>query len=77
MRPLKAHVRNGRLLLDEPTELPEGDIVELVHADDVHAVDPLTPEEQDGLRAALASLDEGKGRMLAQVQETVNAILGR
>jgi hypothetical protein len=29
MAPLKAHVHNGRLLLDEPTDLPEGEIVYL------------------------------------------------
>jgi hypothetical protein len=30
MQPLRAHVRNGRLVLDEPTDLPEGQMVELV-----------------------------------------------
>jgi hypothetical protein len=30
MPPLKARVRNGRLVLDEPTDLPEGAVVELV-----------------------------------------------
>ena len=30
MQPLRAHVRKGRLVLDEPTDLPEGEIVELV-----------------------------------------------
>ena len=25
MQPFKAHVRNGGLVLDEPTDLPEGD----------------------------------------------------
>ncbi len=30
MPPLKAHVHNGRLVLDEPTDLPEGTEVELV-----------------------------------------------
>lgn len=32
---LKARVRNGRLVLDEPTTLPEGAEVELVPADDL------------------------------------------
>jgi hypothetical protein len=27
MQPLKAQVRNGRLLLDEPTDLPDGEVV--------------------------------------------------
>ena len=34
MQSLKAHVRNGRLVLDEPTDLPEGQVVELVPVDD-------------------------------------------
>jgi hypothetical protein len=29
MQPLKAHVKNGRLVLDEPTDLPEGTEVTL------------------------------------------------
>ena len=35
MQPLKAHVKNGRLVLDEPTDLPEGKEIELVPLDDV------------------------------------------
>jgi hypothetical protein len=35
MQPLKAHVHNGRLVLDEPTDLPEGEVIELVPLDDV------------------------------------------
>ena len=34
MQPLKAHVKNGRLVLDEPTDLPEGTEVEVVLVDD-------------------------------------------
>src|SRR5580698_5482914 len=30
VHPLKGHVRNGRLVLDEPIELPDGEVVELV-----------------------------------------------
>ena len=29
MQPLKAHVKNGRLVLDEPTDLPKGEEIEL------------------------------------------------
>jgi hypothetical protein len=32
---LKARVENGRLKLDEPTDLPEGKLVELVPLDEV------------------------------------------
>ena len=30
MQSLKAHVKNGRLLLDEPTDLPEGEVLERI-----------------------------------------------
>jgi hypothetical protein len=53
MRALKAHVRGGRLVLDEPTELPEGAEVELTLVED----DEFTPGE----RARLAqALEEGE-----------------
>ena len=32
MQPLKAHVRNGHLVIDEPTDLPEGQVIYLVPA---------------------------------------------
>lgn len=35
MQPLKARVVNGRILLDEPTDLPDNEIVELVPLDEV------------------------------------------
>ena len=48
---LRAHVENGRLVLDEPTILPEGTVVDLV-ADDEG--DDLTEDERRALREALA-----------------------
>ncbi len=55
MRALKAHVRAGRLLLDEPTELPEGEVVELVPLDEVLAAggDYLDEEERERLHESL------------------------
>ena len=55
MQAFKAHVHNGRLVLDEPTDLPEGEIVELVSLDDVLAKggDGLDDEERSRLHAAL------------------------
>ena len=56
MTPLEARVKNGRLVLDEPTDLPEGQTVYL---------QPTTaPDDEDGFddeeRAALHhALDEG------------------
>jgi type II secretory pathway component PulL len=57
MNALVAHVKNGRLVLDEPTDLPEGQVIELVPLDEVLATegDDLDDEE----RAALhRSIDE-------------------
>jgi hypothetical protein len=56
---LKAQVRGGRLVLDEPTELPEGSEVELVLADDGDDLD-------DADRAdLLESLDRGAAQLRA------------
>lgn len=55
MRALKAHVRGGRLVLDEPTDLPEGEAVELVPLDEVLASsgDWLDEEERQRLHASI------------------------
>jgi len=55
MRALKAHVRGGRLVLDEPTRLPEGEVVELVPLDEVLASggDYLDDEERERLHECL------------------------
>jgi hypothetical protein len=48
---LRARVRGGRLVLDEPSSLPEGTEVELIPADDI---DELEPEERARLHGFLA-----------------------
>jgi hypothetical protein len=55
MHPLKAHVQNRRLVLDEPTDLPDGTVVELVPLADVLAGegDALDDEEQAALNREL------------------------
>lgn len=52
MGPLRARVEKGRLVLDEPTTLPEGTVVDLV-ADDEG--DDLTNEERRALNEALST----------------------
>ena len=47
---LKAQVRGGRLVLNEPTDLPEGAEVELTAVLD----DDLAPEERQALEVSLA-----------------------
>jgi hypothetical protein len=55
MQPLKAHVHNGRLVLDEPTELPEGEVVEVLPVDEVLARggDYLDDEERARLHRSI------------------------
>lgn len=52
MSPLKAHVRNGRIVLDEPTTLPDGTMLDLV-ADDEG--DDLTDDERRALHEDLSA----------------------
>lgn len=61
MRILRARVLDGRLRLDEPTELPEGTEVDLVSIADLLEAPSLTSEEEQGLETAMASLAEGRG----------------
>jgi hypothetical protein len=51
MSTVRARVKNGRLVLDEPTELPEGTEVELLAVDEI---DELDPDEQAKLYGFLA-----------------------
>jgi hypothetical protein len=59
---LKARVRSGRLIMDEPVDLPEGTEVELVPANDS---DSLDEEDRARLHAALersaAQFQAGEG----------------
>jgi hypothetical protein len=50
---MKARVRNRRLVLDEPTDLPEGTEIELVPVDD-----ELDDDDKRRLHEALAESDE-------------------
>jgi hypothetical protein len=52
MSPLRAHVKDGRLVLDEPTTWPDGTVIDLV-ADD--AGDDLTEQERGALHEALSA----------------------
>jgi hypothetical protein len=78
MQPLKARVHNGRLLLDAPTDLPEGEVVYLQPMEGIVADegDDLDDEERAALHAELeasiAEADRGEtedfGRMLTELR---------
>jgi hypothetical protein len=74
MQPLKAHVHNGRLVLDEPTDLPEGAEVQLTIVDD----DEMGDEERARLHAALErSMAQAKAGKLIDADEVIGRLLSR
>jgi hypothetical protein len=64
---LEARVQNGRLVLDAPTDLPEGKVVPLQALDD----DGLTDEEREEVLKAvdegLADIEAGRTKPLSEV----------
>ena len=62
MGPIRARVKDGRLVVDEPTDLPEGLVLDLVNDDEGGS---LTEEERRILHAAIKrgwqSLEQGQG----------------
>lgn len=66
MHALKARVENGRLKLDEPTDLPEGKLVDLVPLDEVFlgGGDDLDDEERaaldESIREGIADMEAGR-----------------
>ena len=51
MTALKAHVRNGRIVVDEPVDLPDGSELRVYLYD--AAADAMPPEERAALERAL------------------------
>jgi len=74
MQPMKAKVRNGRLVLDEPTDLPDGEEIDLVSLDEVLARggDYLDDEERAELHRELeASIVESEAGQLIDADEAL------
>lgn len=61
MRALKAHVKGGRLMLDEPTNLPDGAEVRVALVDDDELDDAERAQLHAAIQAAEAELDDGRG----------------
>lgn len=58
MSHLRAHVENGRLVLNEPTSLPDGTVLDLVMDD---GGDEMNEEEREALdRVLLTSFESAK-----------------
>jgi hypothetical protein len=74
MKALKAHVRGGRVVLDEPTELPDGTEIELTVIED----DDFEPEERARLDAALdTGIAAARAGDLVDADEVIRELLAR
>jgi hypothetical protein len=71
---LKAHVRKGRLVLDEPTDLPEGTEVSLTVTDD----DELDDDERARLHESLRrSMAQAKAGQFIDADQVIGKLLAR
>jgi hypothetical protein len=69
---LRARVKDGHLVLDEPTDLPEGTEVELVAMDDIDELDPADRARLHGFLAdSIRKHVPGTGVPAAAVLERV------
>jgi hypothetical protein len=74
MHAVKAHVKNGRLTVDEPTDLPEGEVVELVPLDEVltDGSDYLDDEERAALHESLReSVEQMNGGQAIDIEDAL------
>jgi hypothetical protein len=76
----QARVKNGRLVLDEPTDLPEGKVVRIMVLDEDG--DDIEDEMSDKERAALhreldASIDEWRAGKLVDAEDVIAEIRAR
>lgn len=80
MQPIRAHVCNGRLVLDEPTDLPEGEVVELVPIDEVlaHGGDDLDDEERERLHHSIErGLEDVKAGRTVEANKVIEKLRAR
>ena len=69
-----AQVKNGRLTLDEPTDLPEGSVVPLEIADDWDELDDEERAElHESLRESIEQMKAGKTIDLEQALAELHA----
>ncbi len=74
MKALRARVTGGRLVLDEPTDLPEGEEVELVPLDEVlvNGGDHLDDEERERLHRAIdRGLEDGRAGRTTEARQVL------
>ena len=72
MQALKVQVKNGRLVLDEPTDLPDGAEIEIIVIDDELSADERA-ELHASLDRALDDSEAGRGMDAAEYLEQYRA----
>ncbi len=81
MLPLKAHVKDGKLVFDDPdTDLPEGEVVELVPVDEVLARggDYLDDEERQRLHESIErGLEDVKAGRTVEASKVIEKLRAR
>jgi hypothetical protein len=80
MQPLRAHVRHGRLVLDEPTNLPEGEAVDLLPVDEVLMAggDGLDDEERVRLHQSLKrGVEDVEAARTVDARDMIQRLRGR
>lgn len=74
MQALKAQVKGGRLILDLPTDLPEGEVVELVAVDGAEMDD----DERERLDAALErSAGQARAGQIVDADDVIRRLMAR
>lgn len=72
---LRARVRNGRIVVDEPTDLPDGTVLELVPGVEV---DDLDDDDREKLHAAIRrGLDQGRRGEARPIEDALAEIRNR
>ena len=71
MNALRAHVENGRLIVDDPVDLPDGTVLHVLAMDD----DEMAPEERaEFLRELDASCAEADAGQLLDAADVLAAL---
>ena len=72
---LHARVRNGRVVVDEPTDLPDGASIELLMLDAAVEMEPGERQAlEDSIRRGLEQADRGQGHSVEAVLERLRQI---
>jgi len=74
MHALKARVRHGRIVVDEPTDLPEGTELDLVRADELELED--RESLLRAIREGIADADAGRVVDDAEARKRLEAKFG-